>query len=103
MTSLGETARCCPLQLTLHHRAILAIFCTKTAVLVIFQPFPNQGGRAEKKSPTVPLRVLLVSTRPSYFFPFFLSKLDPPEARQKFLLPGLLFVLSVRYRCFAFQ
>ena len=41
---------------------ILAI-SAKTAILVIFcQPFPNQGGHAEKK---VPLRALLASTRPS--------------------------------------
>ena len=47
------------------------------------QPFPSQGGHAEK----VPLGVLLRSTRPSYVC--FLTKLDPPKARQNFLLPGL--------------
>ena len=50
-----------------------------------FWPAISEPGLTRRKK--VPLRVLLVSTRPSYVC--FWSKLDPPEARQHFLLPGL--------------
>ena len=50
------------------------------------QPFPNQVVDAPEKNS---LRVLLVSTRPSYFF-LFLSKLDPPAtgSQAKFSTAG---------------
>ena len=62
---------------------ILAILA-KTAILVILASHFRTRVDAPNK---ILLRVLLVSTRPSYFL--FLSELDPPEAKQNFLLPGL--------------
>ena len=67
--------------------AILAFFLPKR----LLWPAISEPGWTRRKK--VPLRVLLVSTRPSYFL--FLSKLDPPEASQvKFSTARAFFMVA---------